>query len=73
MLETICRLGRKDAIKAIKYEDKVYLKTGIWNEYELMDREEAEFFIKNSEIGADVRVNEKGEYYVSCPYASDMW
>lgn len=72
--KNICKLKYAEAVESIENADKVYFKEGIWNQYKLVDREDAEYFIKNSEIGADVNVDEEsGMYYVSCPYQSDMW
>lgn len=69
---TICELAYKAAVEAIKDVSTVYYRRGVWNEYRLMKREQAQKAIMASGYGADVFLKD-GMYYVSVPCDSDMW
>lgn len=72
--ERVITLGLTDAIDSIHLEDSVYLRHGVWNNYELADTEDAIKSIKGSDYGADVYFcDSNGKYYVSIPNSSDMW
>ena len=67
-------LGFDKAIEAIRGQKKVMLRSGVWNQYNLVTEEYAIERIKNSGYGADVRYDERtGVYYVSIPTSGDMW
>ena len=70
----VITLGRHTAIEKIKNEETVYLKHGVWNNYELYSVNDAIKRIKNSGYGADIYYNEDNKmFYVSIPCDSDMW
>lgn len=70
----VITLGVDSAIDTIHLEDSVYLRHGVWNDYELSDTEDAIKSIKGSGYGADIYFCEgNGKYYVSIPNNSDMW
>lgn len=73
-MKSIVKLGFDSAINAIKSEENVFFRSGVWNDYNLTTTEYAIERIKNSGYGADVRFNEEnGKYYVSIPSSGDMW
>ena len=62
----------------------VYYKRGVWNQYELMNVNEAIKRVNDSGYGADITieydeqwangyVDGKCKVYLSCPCNSDMW
>lgn len=73
MLTQICKLSYDTAIDTIKDTKEVHFKSGVWNNYEVVNTEYVINRIKGSGYGADVFVDENNEYYVQCPSASDMW
>lgn len=72
-MRIVCKLSFDGAIKAIDGQETVMYKHGVWNAYEKVSAEQAKEAIRKSGYGADVRVDENGVYYVSCPCDSDMW
>jgi hypothetical protein len=73
-MKKVCELSYQFAIKAIESTKQVYFKSGVWNNYKLVDTQYAIGRIKKSKYGADIYLDEKtGMYHVCCPVGSDMW
>lgn len=53
--------------------DKIYFKSGVWNEYELKDTKDVLSSVDNSSYGGDLYQDENGNYYVCCPSYCDMF
>lgn len=70
----IVKLGYDAAIEKNKDEKSVFLRHGVWNEYQLCGVSNAIESIRRSGYGADIYYNENNSmFYVSIPCDSDMW
>lgn len=74
MWKSILGLSNSQAIKEkIGDVDKVYYKSGVWNNYQLKNTEDVLKSVDNSSYGGDLRQDENGNYYVCCPSYCDMF
>lgn len=74
MLKHVLGLTSSEKIKEkVGGVDKVYFKSGVWNNYQLKDIGYVLKMVDGSGYGGDLRQDENGDYYVCCPSYCDMF